>query len=145
MIGFGSLDRGPTIWGVDISVDVDPSDGSINLYLRSTRKGGGHFKPKRLVAFRAKLAAAWRQAGPPIKGPVELSIELYYPRQSHAEGCKGVAFGDVDSPLKAIVDSLMDAKVIDDDVQVVRVTSSKFHDAKRPRVVAHLASTATGA
>lgn len=137
----------PAPRSISIVVPCDPADGSINLYLRSTRKGGGHFKPPRLVKFRATLAKAWASAanGEALRGRLVLSIACYYKRRSHVDpDILDLALGDADSPIKAIQDSIADAGIIVDDVVIVRVESEKFLDPKRPRVEARLSVRAHG-
>ena len=131
---------------ISIRVLCDPADGSINLYLRSTRRSGGHFKPPRLVKFRAKLADAWHAAanGQTMTGRLELTIACFYKRRSKVDpSIDDLAFGDADSPIKAIQDSVKDAGIIVDDVIIVRVSSEKFLDRKNPRVEATLSRRTT--
>jgi Holliday junction resolvase RusA-like endonuclease len=133
-----------------LEIDVaglDPADGSINLYLRSTRKQGGHFKPARLLAFRRALADAWRADAltrgvslPLVACELRLDVELAFPRRSSALGPRGVlAFGDVDAPVKAIIDSLADAGAILDDVLVVELGVRKRWAQGSPGVACRLA------
>lgn len=59
----------------------------------------------------------------PLRGPVHLLVRLYRPR----------AVGDIDGPLKAILDSMSGVLYLDDK-QIVRLVVDRLDDKHRPRV-----------
>ena len=59
----------------------------------------------------------------PLQGPVELMVRLYRPK----------AVGDIDGPLKAILDSMSGVLYLDDK-QIIRLVVDRLDDKAWPRV-----------
>jgi len=97
-------------------------------------EGGCDAAKKRLRSWREAVSelAALRYHGPPIAGPVAVSAVFRFPRPpSHwtrsgrltaaarREAREKTSKPDLDKLLRAVLDSLTDARVIGDDAQVV--------------------------
>ena len=67
-------------------------------------------------------------------GPVDVSVRAFWPCRNKVGPGAETARGDVDSIIKAVLDALAHAKVIEDDSQVVMVVATKAVDKARPRV-----------
>jgi Endodeoxyribonuclease RusA len=97
----------------------------------------GHAAINRRYKFRHVLSDEWRQfqkdladlarrtmAGrPPLKGEVGLFLDMGWTRERKSGPAKGLAFGDLDAPIKCIMDALAVKKgegggVYEDDAQV---------------------------
>ena len=71
--------------------------------------------------------------------PVEVNVCSYWPRWSRQYQ---QPLGDVDNPAKQVLDALVRAGIIADDVLVERLTMTKWHDCKRPGISVRVAQIA---
>ncbi len=62
----------------------------------------------------------------------EIRIASYWPRLRHFD--IKTACADVDAPVKAVLDALQYANVIDDDMRFVQVLATKHYDKQNPRI-----------
>lgn len=114
---------------------LSPGDLAVNRAWR-TRKNGGMVKSA-LYRVSRKLAAAELRAAAedhewPVHhfaGEVSVRITAYWPGQR----------GDVDAPVKGILDALQHAGVVMDDRQVCSVSCTRYCDLKNPRMIVHVA------
>lgn len=67
-------------------------------------------------------------------GDVDVSIRAFWPSKNKIGPGAGTARGDVDAIIKAVLDALAHAQIIEDDSQVVMVVATKAVDKARPRV-----------
>lgn len=124
-----------------MTVSINPGDLRINAAFRVGKDGRGKaviYKSRLYENARAIVgeAAMLRMVGrPPLSGPLVLSLREFWPRR-HREGAAiGLALGDVDGPLKGVLDALEEGDVFADDAQIVRLERiEKFVDAKHPRI-----------
>lgn len=124
-----------------ITIPISPGIGRVNgrFTMRRRGKGGSAFPGKtasyqRFVDAVAKHAgAAARSSGVRVRGPASVSVTQWWPEARHLDDVD-VALGDVDGPLKAILDGLQAGGVLDDDARVVEVHARKRVDRERPRV-----------
>lgn len=78
-------------------------------------------------AFKENFAARVRdESRPPLIGPCIVSMSLPWDRTCREAHNDGIPFGDVDSPVKCILDALTLGGVFVDDSQVVMLVSSKW-------------------
>lgn len=131
------------IWSVTIS--GNPGDASANASKRSIIRGGRavSLKSRRARLFEARAAEAIAIAklrnpdgAAAVRAMTELAVRVdaYWPRQRHLDGCESLPLGDVDAPVKACLDVLESAGIIDDDVRVVELSASKRLDREFPRL-----------
>lgn len=106
-----------------------PGDGAINRSRGMSRRGD-LFKSAKAKSFatRARLAAraAHARAGHPRVRECSVTIRSYW--------CAELALGDVDAPVRAVLDSLEAAGVLEDDSLVIELTASKSYDKDNPRI-----------
>lgn len=62
---------------------------------------------------------------PPIKGPVCVTVAEAWARRHRNGPAAGLALGDIDSPIKCILDGLQLGGVFENDAQVVRLIVAK--------------------
>jgi len=106
----------------------------------SSNKRGAKWLSSDHRAFRDRTWDAWIFARPPdaygekyiTRGAWKVTIAAYWPRQRHLD--LDLAMGDCDAPIKAILDALEFAGVIDDDARIVEIEARKFWDKESPRV-----------
>ncbi len=119
------------------TISGSPGDGGINGAYR-TGKNGRRFKTStsRRFADRARIAAgnAHVVVGRPKVRVCSVAIRSYWPRRRHLAGCTDLAMGDVDAPVKAVLDSLEAAGILEDDALVREVRASKYLDKDNPRI-----------
>jgi len=111
-------------------VRIDPSRFHVNRAYRAGKtlregkaivyQGVKYASAKALLAEQAHLQ--WDR--PPLLEPVDVHICLFF---------KG-AQGDIDGPIKGILDALEDAEVYKSDAQVDGLSVFKFHKSPQPRV-----------
>ena len=71
----------------------------------------------------------------PLSGPLVLSLREFWPRRHRQGPAVGLALGDVDGPLKGVLDALEDGGVFADDAQIVRLSCIEKHvDFRNPRI-----------
>lgn len=127
---------------LSLFVGMDPGKLAVNRAWRAYRRRDGSLGVRKSQAYkgaRAKLAEAvhlrmMRQGMEPLEGPLVLDVKVHWKRE-HQEGpAQGLPMGDVDAPLKGILDALEDAGAYAEDAQVVSVCVSKAHSKSRPGV-----------
>lgn len=77
---------------------------------------------------RFKEALAGQVTEAMLKGPVAVSIAEGWTRTHRTGAAAGLALGDVDSPLKCILDALQLGGAFENDAQVVQLVASKSVD-----------------
>lgn len=89
--------------------------------------------------------AAWRRPGP-LAGPVGVELGFVLPRPRRLGHPEPVSrrTGDLDKLIRAILDSLVEAKTMIDDAQVVRVAAAKAYGDRPGCSVRVLAAAAPG-
>lgn len=111
------------------------------------RIAGAHHLPPRYLAFREAVEQAVEQARDQGTIPVErpawralgVAVRSYWPRKHDKDPTlRGLALGDVDSPLKGVLDALQHAGVYDDDTRIVELVALKSYDPDCPRVEVEL-------
>jgi len=115
-----------------VVIEGNPGDGAVN---RAYGTGRGQFhKTAQAKAFARRASKAVRLAiAGPLPGEVfSVVVISYWPRRRHL--AEGLAMGDVDSPLKAVLDALEAGGAFDDDTRVVEVIARKAYDKERPRI-----------
>lgn len=104
---------------------------------------------RRYVGGRFILSSAYRKAGaqiakdvrdvygkkPPIDGPIYVQIDLPCLRICRQEFNDGIPFGDIDAPIKCILDALQTAGVFHDDSQITHLVVRKTFDEQTTIVV----------
>jgi hypothetical protein len=127
------------------TIEGNPGDGAVNVSTFNV-PGRGRVSSARAKAFRARALAAGSLAfrtGQPLSAAALRSaktfgvgIAAYWSRQSHVHGVD-VPLGDIDAPIKAVLDAL---EVIGlygpggKDVLVLELRPSKHYDKERPRI-----------
>lgn len=123
---------------VRLVVPIAPGEGAINRRFVSVARGR-MVTAKRYRSFTAAVAeqaqAAAAVHGRFEQGEVAVAIVEYWPRLHRTHGNAGIAFGDVDAPVKAVLDGLKAGGLLDDDARVVEVHAKKRVDAACPRVL----------
>jgi Holliday junction resolvase RusA-like endonuclease len=119
---------------IDVTLRIAPGELAVNRAWRKTDQGmrrSDRYKDavKAVSADLRDVAAAerWRYRG----FPVGVEIEAHWP--DHV--------GDVDAPIKGILDAIQKAGIVQDDAQVVRIAVAKFMNSDDPRIcikVAHV-------
>ncbi len=111
---------------------------------RANRMHGGNGQGRRWLsaehkAFRDAVWDACIDAGAKAVegGRWRVEIDAYWPRRRHLDDVT-LANGDCDAPIKAVLDALEHAGILDDDARVVEVVARKHWDKDRPRVVVAL-------
>lgn len=92
-------------------------------------KSAVYRQSRKLVAGELREAA--ENVGWPrnFRGEIRVRIEAYWPG----------TLGDVDAPIKGVLDALQLAGVVLDDKQVCHVSCERMRDAQNPRLVVHVA------
>lgn len=97
----------------------------------------------RAASYQSRESKSWRKlaaaaiADADVHGnidprrPVEVTVCSYWPRWSRQHQ---QPLGDVDNPAKQVLDALVRAGVIVDDVLVERLVMSKWHDSTKPGI-----------
>jgi len=125
---------------IAITILGSPGAARVNSRLKPVVTKSG-----RATMVRGKAHRSWEDAavlivraaarGASIKlGPVSVTVSCYWPAQHRKAPSTGLAFGDVDACLKAVLDVLTKARVIGDDSQVVELVARKGVDRHRPRI-----------
>ena len=87
----------------------------------------GYRLSKAYRGFKENFAARVHDAArPPLLGPCIVSMALPWRRTCREEHNDGLPLGDVDSPVKCVLDALKLGKVFVDDSQVVTLIASKW-------------------
>jgi crossover junction endodeoxyribonuclease RusA len=102
---------------------VLPYPPTANLYWRVWRGRPVKSPAARLYQLAVKTQLLGRRLKP-LKGPVEVTFDVYRPRRR----------GDLDNALKVSLDALRGFAFVDDD-QVVDIHARRFDDAADPRLV----------
>lgn len=77
--------------------------------------------------FAERVRAAMQASGEAtLLGPVAVAVHMPWPRTCREEHNEGIPLGDVDSPLKCILDALKLGGAFVDDSQVVTLVASKW-------------------
>ncbi len=109
---------------LEVSVAIPPGDLAINQAWRKTPDGmvkSAVYKDSRdLLRDEFRLV----YDGDTYAGWVDVEIVEYWPDDK----------GDVDAPIKGVLDALQAARVIEDDKRVRRVAATKFWDPDNPRL-----------
>lgn len=121
-----------------LTVDMNPGDLSVNSAYRAGRDRRGVTrvrKSKRYAAAQSlvgetALLELLERGLDPLRGAVRVRVRCYWADA----GSTGLGLGDVDNPIKGILDALQAAGVFADDAQVIGVEVEKHVDPERPRV-----------
>lgn len=126
---------------VQFTVDIQPGDGRINgRFEINAINRAGHSTLRKSVRYRSyveHVAHACRGRCERFdSGLCSVSMVFYWPTQDHETLGRNAKYprGDVDASIKATLDGLQLAGVIDDDARVVEVRARKAYDRARPRV-----------
>jgi len=121
-----------TALGIWLRAAVNPAELGVNrAYRAAYRPGVGrvmffrcsrHRAAQQLVVTAAMEAMVGRA---PVAGRVRVELELLFARLHRTGPARGLAVGDVDGPIKAVLDALEEAGVMADDGQVVEVSARK--------------------
>lgn len=124
-----------------LTVSINPGDLRVNGAWRAGESWGGDtviYKSQKYENARAIVgeAAMLRMVGfKPLSGPLVLSLRQFWARRHQQGPAVGLAYGDVDGPLKGVLDALEDGGVFADDAQIVRLRDIEKHvDVKNPRI-----------
>lgn len=120
----------------NLTIPVPPGTGRQNA-----RYAGGMRLSKGYKSFldSVKAAVIFSEIPRPLPTScVGVSVIAYWPRQHRKPPLVGVPFGDIDAPLKGLLDGLEKAGVYTDDSCVIALTVHKQHDAKNPRIEVEL-------
>lgn len=79
---------------------------------------------KEYRGFKAALAGECSLPRP-LDGPLCVTVAEAWARQHRTGPAAGLALGDIDSPLKCILDALKEGGAYHDDAQVVRLIAAK--------------------
>jgi len=113
----------------EIMFEINPGDLAVNAAWEPARFGerAGIRKTKRHKDARAKLAEAahLQNPGVQLEGPLAVVIVSYWARQHRQGPAIGLPLGDVDAPVKGILDALGEAGLFGDDAQVVQMHVEK--------------------
>jgi Holliday junction resolvase RusA-like endonuclease len=123
---------------LDFVIPGSPGDGAVNRNQRIDRKRGRIYKAPAAKAFAKRAMVLARSEhgyqGWPTVRECSVTIRSYWPRRRHLAGCDELAMGDVDAPVKAVLDSLEAAGILEDDSLVREVRASKHLDKGNPRI-----------
>jgi Holliday junction resolvase RusA-like endonuclease len=86
-----------------------------------------HHKQWRQAAVEAVKRAVAETGWQTVTGPVAAEIVAIWPRKIASGEMAGFAFGDIDAPVKAVLDAVAAGGVIEDDKQVVKARLTKQH------------------
>ncbi len=99
--------------------------GNARINGRFVAVGRGHCViGKQYRGFKEALAG--QVTGSPLRGPVIVSIHEHWERTCREAHNNGLPLGDVDSPIKCILDALKLGGAYVDDSQVVQLVVSKW-------------------
>ena len=128
------------------TTEIDPAHLRINAAWRrgKTRDGkpitylSAKYSHARAVVATAAADASngWR-----FVGPVSVTIAIYFRKLTRTGPADGLPWGDVDAPIKGILDALQHSGVLADDGQVIEVYAIKRRDKERPRVEVEIIAT----
>lgn len=118
----------------------DMAPGRIAINARD-RARGWLDKATRKVQARVYVTTEWKAAvasvvddfifgwspRAPLAGPVRVHLMSFWPRMKRKGPDAGLAYGDVDATIKAVLDALKKAAVVEDDGQVVECVLRKQH------------------
>ena len=65
---------------------------------------------------------------------MRIEVTAYWPRRRHLPDAGELALGDVDAPLKAVLDAMEAAGLYDDDCRAVELLARKRYDKENPRI-----------
>ena len=99
-----------------------PMPPSVNAMYRRNPKGYGMYKTPEAKMWTAECMRHIRRKNP-LKGKVDVSIEFYFKRER-----------DIDNSVKAALDLMQQANVIENDSQVYSLLVTKDFDKANPRV-----------
>jgi Holliday junction resolvase RusA-like endonuclease len=125
----------------ELEVDLAPGDLRINAkaQIRKTARGyriGNSRLYRSAKAYAAQCLRVQWAGREPLQGPLSVLIVEEWPRLHRQGPAYGLPLGDLDAPLKGILDALEAAGVVGDDAQVVELRVSKRHSKPgRIRVV----------
>ena len=134
---------------LSFTIPGNPGDGAVNAVWRSRVVPARGKKPATVstyksdkgkafaaLAHRRCVAAFAAKYGTHGDVPAEISVVIrcHWPRKRHLDGTTTLPFGDVDACIKAVLDSLEDAGLVDDDARVRRVSCEKYLDKDNPRI-----------
>lgn len=128
---------------IKLLIDAPPGWAAIN---RKTATRSFNLS-ERYLAFRDTVIAAVRQARVDGQLPQEcpswkrigLGVSEYWPTQYRSDPLlRGLPRGDIDSPLKGVLDGLQKAEVYKDDAHITEMVVCKYLDAASPRVEVEL-------
>lgn len=131
------------------TVHCNPGLAAINAAKRATivrRKGKSipSTRPSdKAKAFKARASEALKIAR--VRDPhawlnvdslpqMRIEVTAYWPRCRHLPDTGELAFGDVDAPLKAVLDAMETAGLYDDDCRAVELLARKRYDKDNPRI-----------
>ena len=120
--------------GLTACVEMHPGELGVNeaYRARAIRTRGGRwtaqfYSTKRFKRGKARISEVIEHVrdGHSFKGPVVVSISCQWARSRVTGPCAGLAMGDVDGPVKGILDALEESGLIEDDGQVVEIKVRK--------------------
>lgn len=126
-----------------IVVEMDPGRLAVNRAWRAVKRRDGSLGVAKSARYRtaraefgeAVMLKAAAEGLKPLTGPLSATVVAFWPR-THREGpALGTAVGDVDAPLKGVLDGLEDGGIFADDAQVVQARIEKRIDPHHPRIV----------
>lgn len=127
-----------------IEIDVPPGRFRVNKAWRAGKNWGGkpqvhlgdtYSTAKARLGEKAHLTLLRDFEGKPFGGPLCVSVFLYMPKKHQKGPAKRLGLGDIDGPLKGILDALESAGIFKNDAQVAHLEVMKFLDPESPRVV----------
>lgn len=115
-------------------LEIDPGRFHVNRAYRAGKTKGGRSIVYQGTTYTSAKALLGEQAHlefdrRPFMGPVTVTIDLHFPEMK-----RGHIHGDIDGPIKGILDALQDAQVYCNDAQVESLAVAKFCDPERPRI-----------
>ena len=121
------------------TTEIDPAHLRINAAWRRGKTRDGKpitYLAPRYAKARAVVATSAADAsdGWQFVGPVSVTIAIYFRKLTRTGPADGLPWGDVDGPIKGILDALQHSGVLADDAQVLEVYAIKFRDKDRPRI-----------
>ena len=116
------------------TIHLPPGDLAVNRAWRVTQartlvKSKLYRQSRKLVADELRDAADHAEWPRGFRGEVRVRIEAYWPG----------SLGDVDAPIKGVLDALQQAGVVLDDKQICHVSCERLRDDADPRLVVHVA------
>ncbi len=125
---------------VSFDVSLSPGDLRVNNAWRATGDRHGRkmrmYKTAEYRQAQAKVCDAARKAadGWTLEGPIHVHLTVFCPRLHRTGAPEGLPMLDVDACTKGVLDALETARVLEDDAQVMLLTSSKVYQPAAPGI-----------